>query len=205
MDDNRNYTVKSIADSWNISKSTVQRLVQSLDAEYLKQHTHTARNRTIIDAAMYDKLYQIYNNEPMQIESAEPNKSESLHHIESERIHELESELSQTQLILHQTELMLSQSESHLNQIEAMYKSQIDAKNKDIEYLKQQYDSVCIKYDAQLSNKDDQIKELHTLLDQQQQLHKAEQDQKQLLIEKSNDDSADAPERKGFFKRLFRK
>ena len=201
MDDNRNYTVKSIADSWNISKSTVQRLVQSLDAEYLKQHTHTARNRTIIDAELYDRLYQIYNAEPIQIETEELQQVATSQQIETEKSEQLKEMLQHFETKLKLFETSERNSETLLKHLETeneYLKSQLEKKDAEIQNLKKEYIS-------QLESKDDQIKELHTLLDQQQQLHKAEQDQKQLLIEKSNDDSADAPERKGFFKRLFRK
>ncbi len=50
----------------------------------------------------------------------------------------------------------------------------------------------------QLSAKDKQIADLQKLLDQQQQLHRAEQEQFRLL-------ATDTTEKKGFFKRLFHK
>ena len=50
----------------------------------------------------------------------------------------------------------------------------------------------------QLSAKDKQIAELQRLIDQQQQLHRAEQEQFRLI-------TAGANEKKGFFKRLFHK
>lgn len=180
--DNKSYTIKSIADTWNVSKSTIQRLIQSLDAEYLKQHTHTARNRTIIDAEMYQRLYNIYHSESQQTESKSVQT-------ESDVIHRIESELMQTKSKLHQTESLLSQTESQLRQIESLYQNQINDLRTDKE-----------KLNEQLAAKDEQIKELQKLLDQEQQLHKQTKDQYQLLLVDKEE-----PERKGFFKRLFRK
>ena len=53
----------------------------------------------------------------------------------------------------------------------------------------------------QLSAKDKQIADLQKLLDQQQQLHRAEQEQFRLIAT----DAAAAREKKGLFKRLFHK
>lgn len=166
----------------NVSKSTVQRLVQSLDADYLKHHTHMARNRIIIDAEMHQRLYQIYHAEPMQSESEMMHQTESLHQSESEKTHQLESELHQTKEKLSQTESLLSKTESYLHQLESMYQSQIDDLRNDKE-----------KLNEQLAVKDNQIQELQKALDQQQQLHRAEQEQHQLLLTGN----------KGFWKRLF--
>lgn len=180
--DNKSYTIKSIADTWNVSKSTIQRLIQSLDAEYLKQHTHTARNRTIIDAEMYQRLYNIYHSESQQTESKSIQTESQLHQSESDMIHQIELELMQTKSKLHQTE-------SQLHQIESLYQNQINDLRADKE-----------KLNEQLAAKDEQIKELQKLLDQEQQLHKQTKDQYQLLLVDKEE-----PERKGFFKRLFRK
>jgi len=187
--DNKSYTIKSIADTWNVSKSTIQRLIQSLDAEYLKQHTHTARNRTIIDAEMYQRLYNIYHSESQQTESKSIQAESQLHQSESDVIHQIESELMQTKSKLHQTESLLSQTESQLHQIESLYQNQINDLRADKE-----------KLNEQLAAKDEQIKELQKLLDQEQQLHKQTKDQYQLLLVDKEE-----PERKRFFKRLFRK
>lgn len=199
--DGKAYTIKNIAEMWHVSKTTINRYISELDADYIKQHTHTARNRTIIDAELYDRLHQIYNAEPIQIETEELQQVATSQQIETEKSEQLKEMLQHFETKLKLFETSERNSETLLKHLETeneYLKSQLEKKDAEIQNLKKEYIS-------QLESKDDQIKELHTLLDQQQQLHKAEQDQKQLLIEKSNDDSADAPERKGFFKRLFRK
>ena len=57
------------------------------------------------------------------------------------------------------------------------------------------------KMQEQLMAKDKQITELQRLIDQQQQLHRAEQEQFRLITTATDEKN----EKKGFFKRLFHK
>ena len=64
--------------------------------------------------------------------------------------------------------------------------------------MQQQLEMKDKQLQEQLSAKDRQIADLQKLLDQQQQLHRAEQEQFRLIATDANKE-----EKKGFFKRLF--
>lgn len=200
LEDNKSYTIKSIADAWNVSKTTINRYISELDAEYLKQHTHTARNRTIIDAEMYQRLYNIYHSEPQQTETEKPQQVETSQQTETGKLQQIET-------ILQHFETSKHESETLLKQIETLYQSRINDLKSDIEKLNEQLEkrnsdiqNLKQEYISQLTVKDNQIKELQKLLDQEQQLHKQTKDQYQLLLVDKEE-----LERKGFFKRLFKK
>ncbi|MBE6853462.1 MAG: DUF536 domain-containing protein [Ruminococcus sp.] len=75
---------------------------------------------------------------------------------------------------------------------------QINSKDNQIKELMECNSNQHEKMLEQLTAKDKQIAELQRLIDQQQQLHRAEQEQFRLI-------TAGANEKKGFFKRLFHK
>lgn len=75
---------------------------------------------------------------------------------------------------------------------------QINFKDQQIKELMNSNTNQHQKMQDQLIAKDKQITELQRLIDQQQQLHRAEQEQFRLI-------TAGAEEKKGFFKRLFHK
>jgi hypothetical protein len=75
---------------------------------------------------------------------------------------------------------------------------QINSKDIQIKELMECNNNQHEKMLEQLTAKDRQIAELQRLIDQQQQLHRAEQEQFRLI-------TAGANEKKGFFKRLFHK
>ncbi len=75
---------------------------------------------------------------------------------------------------------------------------QINFKDQQIKELMSNNTNQHQKMQDQLIAKDKQINELQRLIDQQQQLHRAEQEQFRLI-------TAGAGEKKGFFKRLFHK
>lgn len=93
-----------------------------------------------------------------------------------------------------QTNLFASYFDSTLK----VLSDQINAKDTQIKELMECNNNQHQKMQEQLSAKDRQIAELQRLIDQQQQLHRAEQEQFRLMTTVSN-------EKKGFFKRLFHK
>lgn len=78
-------------------------------------------------------------------------------------------------------------------------KELMDSNNDQHQKLQEQLSAKDRQLQEQLSAKDKQIAELQRLIDQQQQLHRAEQEQFRLIT------AASANEKKGFFKRLFHK
>lgn len=78
-------------------------------------------------------------------------------------------------------------------------KELMDSNNDQHQKLQEQLSAKDRQMQEQLSAKDKQIAELQRLIDQQQQLHRAEQEQFRLIT------AASANEKKGFFKRLFHK
>lgn len=191
---------------WNVSKTTINRYISILDAEYIKQHTHIARNKTFIDAEMYQRLYQIYNQEAIQTETEKLQQVEISKQIGTDDTEILEKMLQQFETKLQYFETLQHSAETLLKHLETeneYLKSQIENKDKELQNLKQEYISqlqeLKQEYISQLTVKDNQIQDLNNRLEQNQILLAMNMKQ----IESKNED--DLTEHKGFFARIFGK
>lgn len=184
--DGKTYTVRQLAEEMNVSKTTVKRLMTEFDSEYVMKHSIMNKNRMIIDAELRKAIRNKANlneTEPEQNETTQQNETDNTEILEK-MLQQFETKLQYFEISQHSNETLLK----HLEKENEYLKSQIENKDKELQNLKQEYIS-------QLTVKDNQIQELQKALDQQQQLHRAEQEQHQLLLTGN----------KGFFKRLFSK
>lgn len=156
------------------------------DSEYVLKHSIMNKNRMIIDAELRKAIRNKANlneTEPEHIETSQQIETDNTEILEK-MLQQFETKLQYFEISQHSNETLLK----HLEKENEYLKSQIENKDKELQNLKQEYIS-------QLTVKDSQIQELQKALDQQQQLHRAEQEQHQLLLTGN----------KGFWKRLFRK
>ncbi len=89
-----------------------------------------------------------------------------------------------------------------INSKDQQIKQLIDSSNEQSQKMQEQLTAKDKQLQEQLSAKDKQIADLQKLIDQQQQLHRAEQEQFRLIATDMNEKEK---EKKGLFKRLFHK
>ena len=121
---------------------------------------------------------------------------------EGDGIYEDISMQAQSSLFASYFDATLKVLSDQINSKDQQIKQLIDSSNEQSQKMQEQLTAKDKQLQEQLSAKDKQIADLQKLLDQQQQLHRAEQEQFRLIATDMNEKEK---EKKGLFKRLFHK
>jgi len=199
----KNYTVRDIAEELSVSKPTVSKAITELNLRLEKVGNRfvLSEEQFVLIKSQITKKSESEISEKMQIsQNDESQKSEKMQITQND-----ESQKSENELPKSQNQMQISQIETLKSEIESL-KSTISFLEGQITFHQQQLVEKDQQNNSQLAEKDKQIAVLHeqnkSLTDAlvaAQTLHAA------TIQTVALEDKSAVPERKGFFRKIFRK
>ena len=176
-------TIKEFATLANVTTQAVYKRLNQTDSSLNKFVKYNGKMKLISKDAL-----ELFADAPVNQQG------------EGDGIYEDLSLQAQTNLFSSYFDATLKVLSEQINSKDQQIKQLMDTNTDQHLKMQQQLEMKDKQLQEQLSAKDRQIADLQKLLDQQQQLHRAEQEQFRLIATDANKE-----EKKGFFKRLFHK
>lgn len=177
-------TIKEFATLANVTTQAVYKRLNQTDS-------------TLNKYVQYNGKMKLISKEALEL-FADAQANQNGQTPDGDGIYEDISIQAQTTLFSSYFDATLKVLSDQINSKDMQIKELMDSNNDQHQKMQEQLSAKDKQMQEQLSAKDKQIAELQRLIDQQQQLHRAEQEQFRLI-------TAGANEKKGFFKRLFHK
>jgi predicted DNA-binding protein YlxM (UPF0122 family) len=176
-------TIKEFATLANVTTQAVYKRLNQTDSSLNKYVKYNGKMKLISKDAL-----ELFADAPVNQQG------------EGDGIYEDLSLQAQTNLFSSYFDATLKVLSEQINSKDQQIKQLMDTNTDQHLKMQQQLEMKDKQLQEQLSAKDRQIADLQKLLDQQQQLHRAEQEQFRLIAADTTKE-----EKKGFFKRLFHK
>ncbi|MCQ2464787.1 MAG: DUF536 domain-containing protein [Oscillospiraceae bacterium] len=180
-------TIKEFATLANVTTQAVYKRLNQTDS---------ALNKFV----QYNGKMKLISRDALELFADAPVNQNSV--AEGDGIYEDISAQAQNTLFASYFDATLKVLSEQINSKDQQIKQLMDSNNDQHIKMQEQLSMKDKQLQEQLSAKDRQIADLQKLLDQQQQLHRAEQEQFRLLATDANEKEK---EKKGLFKRLFHK
>ncbi|MDO5147812.1 MAG: DUF536 domain-containing protein [Oscillospiraceae bacterium] len=178
-------TIKEFATLANVTTQAVYKRLNQTDS---------ALNKYI----QYNGKMKLISKEALELFADAPVNQQNQTADGSDGVYEDLSIQAQTNLFSSYFDATLKVLSDQITSKDQQIKELMESSSSQSQKMQEQLVAKDKQLQEQLSAKDKQIAELQRLIDQQQQLHRAEQEQFRLI-------TAGANEKKGFFKRLFHK